>query len=59
MKLRTVMRIIGAVIAIVGFIVVGLAANWFAAFGLFLFVWGNNIEISSRGKEVEDGPTKE
>lgn len=40
-----------AILLISGFIIIGINAGWWAAIGVFLFVWGNNIQISNDCKE--------
>ena len=39
------------ILLISGFIIIGMNAGWWAAVGVFLFAWGNNIQISDNYKE--------
>ena len=39
-------QLIGPAIGIAGFVIVGLNVGWLAALGIFIMLWGNNIERS-------------
>jgi len=39
------------ILLIAGFIIIGVTVHWWAAVGVFLFVWGNNVQISDNYKE--------
>lgn len=46
---------IGALVGIAGLIVIGIGAGWLSALGVFLMIYGNNLqfgnkEVRSNGK---------
>ena len=40
------------ILVVLGILLIGLFASWWAALGVFLLVFGNNIELSSEELEL-------
>jgi len=51
MKSKLIRCITGCAIGLVGITLVWLAAGWMAAIGVFLMIWGNNVE---RRNDIEE-----
>ena len=44
MRNKIILMCMALILIITGFILIGLYSNWMVALGIFLFLWGNNIE---------------
>ena len=52
MSRADIFRISGAIVGIAGFIIVGIWANWLVAIGIFLMLFGNNLEKSGHKQKM-------
>lgn len=43
--------VLQAILLISGFIIIGINVGWWAAIGVFLFCWGNNVQMSDNYKQ--------
>lgn len=47
-------RIFGSIVGVTGFVALGLHVSWWAAFGVLLMIFGNNLEKRAEGLEAID-----
>ena len=38
------LELVGSLVGIAGFVILGMTVGWLAALGVFIMLWGNNIE---------------
>lgn len=49
MKLN--LKAVAVALGVAGFVVIGMTAGWLPAFGVFLCLWGNNIDMAHKGEK--------
>ena len=51
MKVKTKLRLLSLIQLILGVVLISVYGHWLVAVGVFLIIWGNNLEIGiSRSK---------
>ncbi len=54
---RLILAAMGLIIGFIGACIIGYNSNFYVATGVFLLLWGNNIQNSSNKHNITDRPS--
>ena len=55
MKPKTKLLLLSLILIVAGLILIGVYSHWLVAVGVFLVIWGNNVDQSVRRQKIAAG----
>ena len=55
MKPKTKLLLLSLILIVAGLILIAVYSHWLAAAGVFLVIWGNNVDQSVRRQKIANG----
>ena len=55
MKPKTKLLLLSLILIVAGLILIAVCSHWLAAAGVFLVIWGNNVDQSVRRQKIANG----